>query len=52
MEQARRTPADVVVLHVLLPDGSGLDALPRLKEPLPNARVIVISGLADPSTQP
>ena len=50
LEQAHRRPADVVVLDLRLPDGSGLDVLSRLKAESPDARVIIISGYGDQAT--
>ena len=35
---------DVVFLDINLPDGSGLDLVPRLKEVNPNVKIIVISA--------
>jgi two-component system NtrC family response regulator len=40
--------ADVVFLDLKLPDGSGLDILPRLQEAESVPEVIIVSGLADP----
>jgi two-component system, NtrC family, response regulator len=39
---------DVVFLDVRLPDGSGLDLLPRLRELADSPEVIIITGLGDP----
>ena len=47
LEQVRQVPAEVVLLDLRLPDGSGLDVLSRLKEAQPDLRVVVISGVAD-----
>jgi len=35
---------DVVLLDLALPDSQGLDALPRLHEATPNARIVVLSA--------
>ena len=50
IEQIRRTPADVVLLDLKLPDSSGLEILSELKAQYPNLRVVVISGLSDAPT--
>lgn len=50
LEQAHRRCADVVVLDVRLPDGSGLDVLSRLKAESPEMRVVIISGYGDQAT--
>lgn len=49
-EYIHQTPAEVVLLDLKLPDGSGLDILATLKTQYPQLRVIVISGLSDPFT--
>ena len=49
-EALQRVQADVVLLDLKLPDGSGLDVLTELKAKFPNLRVIVISALVDPDT--
>jgi DNA-binding NarL/FixJ family response regulator len=41
--------ADVVLLDLGLPDGSGTDLLPELWEVNPNARAIVLSATSDPA---
>jgi two-component system NtrC family response regulator len=39
---------DVVFLDVNLPDGNGLDALPRIRKTASSPEVIIITGLGDP----
>jgi two-component system NtrC family response regulator len=39
---------DVVFLDVLMPDGSGLDVLPRIREAPSSPEVIIITGFGDP----
>jgi two-component system NtrC family response regulator len=39
---------DVVFLDVLMPDGSGLEALPRIREAPSSPEVIIITGFGDP----
>ncbi|MDM8535597.1 sigma-54 dependent transcriptional regulator [Desulfobacterales bacterium HSG17] len=48
LELALSKSFDVVFLDVGLPDGSGLDLLPRLKETKFNPEVIIITGDGDP----
>ena len=40
----RRTPPDVVLLDVKLPDANGLDLLPQIKKRWPDTEVIVLTG--------
>jgi len=47
MESVRRDPPDVLVLDLRLPDGSGLDLLPRLKALAPEMKVVVITAFGD-----
>ena len=49
LRQATEHPCDVVFLDVRLPDGNGLDLLPRI-EALPTApEVIIMTGFGDPN---
>ena len=47
LDRAGAMKADVVLLDLSLPDGSGLDVLSTLKARFPSLRVVVISGIAD-----
>ena len=38
-------PADVVLLDILLPGLSGIEVLKRVKEFLPHAKIIMVTGL-------
>jgi len=44
LEMFSTSPCDLVMLDVQLPDGSGLDALARMKRAAPDVPVIVMSG--------
>jgi DNA-binding NtrC family response regulator len=48
MEMAGRGDYDVVILDIRLPDGNGLDALPRIRECPGHPEVIILSGYTDP----
>lgn len=43
--QIERFEPDVIILDIDLPDGSGLDALPKIKESHPQTTVIINSAL-------
>ncbi|HWX09675.1 MAG TPA: response regulator transcription factor, partial [Gaiellaceae bacterium] len=47
---ARALQPDLILLDLLLPRKSGYDAIPELAQVAPNARVIVISSQAAPSS--
>jgi DNA-binding NtrC family response regulator len=45
LKQASQTqPIDVIILDIFLPDTSGIELLPKLKELQPQAEVIVLTG--------
>jgi two-component system, NtrC family, response regulator len=48
LKAAQTQPVDVVLLDVQMPDGSGLDILPHLRETESNPEVIIITGLGTP----
>jgi two-component system NtrC family response regulator len=48
LEESRRREFALVLVDVQLPDGSGLDLLPRLREKLPRPEVIIMTGHGDP----
>jgi DNA-binding NtrC family response regulator len=47
LDSVRRDPPHVLVLDLRLPDGSGLDLLPRLKSLAPDLKVVVITAFGD-----
>ena len=47
LESVRRDPPHALILDLRLPDGSGLDLLPRLKTLAPDLKVIVITAFGD-----
>lgn len=47
LSSVRRDAPDVLVLDLRLPDGSGLDLLPRLKSMAPEMKVVVITAFGD-----
>jgi DNA-binding NarL/FixJ family response regulator len=40
---ARRLEPDVVILDISMPDGTGLDVTPRLREVVPDTRILILS---------
>lgn len=48
LEQASADAFDVVFLDVWMPDGNGLDLLPKIKETLSKPEVIIITASGDP----
>ncbi|MBW2020217.1 MAG: sigma-54-dependent Fis family transcriptional regulator [Deltaproteobacteria bacterium] len=48
LKEAASEAFDVVFLDVRLPDGNGLDALPRIRETTSPPEVIIITGEGDP----
>ncbi len=46
--QARALKPDVILMDVVMPDGSGIDALPQLLHEQPDVRVLVLSMQDDP----
>lgn len=46
--EARAHKPDVIVLDVVMPGESGIEALPRLKKEAPDAKVLVLSMQDDP----
>jgi DNA-binding NtrC family response regulator len=47
LESVRRDPPHVLILDLRLPDGSGLELLPRLKAMSPEMKVVVITAFGD-----
>jgi DNA-binding NtrC family response regulator len=47
LESVRRDPPQVLILDLRLPDGSGLELLPRLKALSPEMKVVVITAFGD-----
>ncbi|MBF0496915.1 MAG: sigma-54-dependent Fis family transcriptional regulator [Deltaproteobacteria bacterium] len=48
LREAYSQEFDVVFLDVKLPDGNGLDALPRIRQTSSSPEVIIITGVGDP----
>ena len=44
MEQFRQTPADLVILDIVLPDKEGLETIIDLKRTHPNVKILAMSG--------
>jgi len=49
LKRLTEEPFDVVFLDVQLPDGNGLDALPRIKNTPSDPEVIILTGQGDPN---
>ncbi len=48
LKALQKSPYDVVMLDVNLPDGFGLHAIPKIKKMPGNPEVIIITGMGDP----
>jgi two-component system NtrC family response regulator len=48
LRKAQSEPFDIVFIDVRLPDGSGLDIIPKIKATRSFPEIIVITGLGDP----
>jgi two-component system, NtrC family, response regulator len=48
ISKAQSDSFDVVFLDIRLPDGSGLDALPKIREAPSSPEIIIITGFGDP----
>jgi two-component system response regulator NreC len=48
VRQARSLSPDVVLLDIVMPDASGIDAIPRILEVAPDAKVLILSMQDDP----
>jgi two-component system NtrC family response regulator len=48
LQEASSRVFDVVLLDVMMPDGNGLDILPRIKETFFSPEVIIMTGQGDP----
>ena len=46
--EARTTKPDVILLDVVMPDGSGIDAIPQLLHEQPEVKVLILSMQDDP----
>jgi|SRR4030095_3015788 DNA-binding response OmpR family regulator len=44
IEQFRRTPADLVILDIVLPDKEGLETIIDLRRTHPNVKIMAMSG--------
>ncbi|MCX6577034.1 MAG: sigma 54-interacting transcriptional regulator, partial [Candidatus Aminicenantes bacterium] len=48
LRKAQSEPLDIVFIDVRLPDGSGLEIMPKIKAARSSPEIIVITGLGDP----
>lgn len=46
---ANKHKPDVILLDIRMPDGDGLDAMPKIKKAAPNASVVVLSTYDNPT---
>ncbi|MBV8528556.1 MAG: response regulator transcription factor [Candidatus Dormibacteraeota bacterium] len=47
VEEAKRSRPDVVLMDYRLPDGDGVDAARRIKQVLPDTKIVMLSGTLD-----
>lgn len=50
LDELRQNPYDIVILDVRMPEISGVEALPRIKEIDPDIEVIILTGHASVET--
>ena len=50
-DEAARLQPDVIVVDLFMPAREGLESWPHLKEIVPQAKIVVVSGADDPSTR-
>jgi putative nucleotidyltransferase with HDIG domain len=50
MEKMNESPADLVILDIMMPGGSGMELLPELKKAYPDAIVIMATAVGDADT--
>jgi len=48
LAQCRSRPFDVVFLDILLPDGNGLEVIPKLRDAPSQPEIVIITGHGDP----
>ena len=46
--EAREHEADLILMDVVMPDGSGIEAVPRLRQEHPDVKVLILSMQDDP----
>lgn len=49
VERAVATRPDVALVDILMPDGSGLEALRRIRERAPGVRVVLLTSVGEPA---
>lgn len=47
LDQYRRTPTDLVITDILMPDQDGLECISTLRRESPNVKIIAITGGSD-----
>lgn len=47
LAQLNSTQPDVILLDVMLPDGSGIDSCRQLKTAMPNVRIVFLTAMCD-----
>lgn len=47
LRQYRQSPADLVIMDILMPDQDGLESITTLKHEFPNVKIIAITGGSD-----
>lgn len=50
LERCRQESFEVIILDIRLPDGNGVELVPRIQQILPGAKIIMITGYADVDT--
>lgn len=47
LDKQHKTPADIVIMNILMPDADGYDVIMAVKKDFPNVKILVLTSLVD-----